>query len=593
MSHTFHIPVLGLAYSIDTPLKVARYGISSVVSIVDDELTERMREYHCKQNGLEVNPIHKHEHDGRARRITAYLNLLNCLIDDQFSKLKEQPFGAENDLERYFNLLPEDSVLKQGYDLLDECKAPGERQLFEQMLKSRLTKGAIDVNIMAKVDKLNYNKHGEYSGDENTDALAALRGFAESDLESSVVISAGMNPKLFSYLESFDDFYPDENGKFRKKVILKVSNYRSAIIQAKVLAKKGIWVSEFRIESGLNCGGHAFATDGLLIGPILEEFKVQRESMKSELFEIYSAALLTKARKVTEVPKQKISAQGGIGTAEEDNFLRTYYHLDSTGWGSPFLLVPEATNVDKDTLQRLTNAGQEDFYLSNVSPLGVLFNNFRGSSIDRQRQQRIARNRPGSPCTKKYLCSNTEFTEQPICTASREYQQLKIKQLDSYRLTDAEYQKEFDKITEKICLCEGLAASVYIKNDMLKPRENSGVSICPGPNLAYFSKIHSLDEMVGHIYGKNDVLNQSSERSNIFINELNLYIDYLAKEIANSKLAINEKKAKYLESFKEQLNQGIDYYRELIPKMKSFSISHLDKILHDLSVSELTLSTLT
>ena len=593
MSHTFHIPVLGLAYSIDTPLKVARYGISSVVSIVDDELIERMREYHCKQNGLEFNPIQKHEHDRRARRITAYLNLLNCLIDDQFSKLKEQPFGAGNDLERYFNLLPEDSVLKQGYDLLDECKAPGERQLFEQMLRSRLIKGAIDVNIMAKVDKLNYNKDGEYAGDNNTDALAALRGFAESDLESSVVISAGMNPKLFSYLESFDDFYPDENGKFRKKVILKVSNYRSAIIQAKVLAKKGIWVSEFRIESGLNCGGHAFATDGLLIGPILEEFKVQRESMKSELFEIYSAVLAAKGHEVPEVPQQKISAQGGIGTAEEDNFLRTYYHLDSTGWGSPFLLVPEATNVDADTLQRLTNAGKEDFYLSNVSPLGVLFNNFRGSSIDRQRQQRIARNRPGSPCAKKYLCSNTEFTEQPICTASREYQQLKIKQLDGHGLTDAEYQKEFDKITEKICLCEGLAASVYIKNDMLKPRENSGVSICPGPNLAYFSKICSLDEMIGHIYGKNDVLNKSSERSNIFVNELNLYIDYLVKEIANSKLTINEKKAKYLESFKEQLKQGIDYYRELIPKMKSFSISHLDKILHDLSVSELTLRTLT
>ena len=33
MSHTFHIPVLGLGYSVDTPLKVARYGISSVVSI--------------------------------------------------------------------------------------------------------------------------------------------------------------------------------------------------------------------------------------------------------------------------------------------------------------------------------------------------------------------------------------------------------------------------------------------------------------------------------------------------------------------------------------------------------------------------------
>jgi hypothetical protein len=589
MSHTFHIPVLGLAYSIDTPLKVARYGISSVVSVVDDELIERMREYHCKQNDLEYTPIRKSEQDSRARRITAYLNLLNQLVNGQFSKLAAEPFEAGNDLERYFNLLAEDSVLKQGYDLLDEYEEGSARKLFEQVLKNQVTKGTIDVNIMAKVDKLNYNKDGEYAGDNNTDALAALRGFAESDLESSVVISAGMNPKLFSYLESFADFYPDENGKFRKKVILKVSNYRSAIIQAKVFAKKGIWISEFRIESGLNCGGHAFATDGLLLGPILEEFKACRSAMKAELYEIYCVALAAKGCEVPDVPQQKVSAQGGIGTAEEDNFLRTYYHLDSTGWGSPFLLVPEATNVDKDTLQRLTNAGRDDFYLSNVSPLGVLFNNFRGSSIEKQRQQRIARNRQGSPCTKKYLCSNTEFTEQPVCTASREYQRLKINQLDSYHLTGPEYQREFDKITEKVCLCEGLAASVYIKNDMLKPHENTGVSICPGPNLAYFSKTCSLDEMIGHIYGKNDVLNKSSERSNIFVNELNLYIDYLAKEIANSKLAISEKKAKYLESFKQQLRQGIDYYLELIPKMKSFGISYQDKILHDLSVSGLNL----
>jgi hypothetical protein len=452
-----------------------------------------------------------------------------------------------------------------------------------------MTKGAIDVNIMAKVDKLNYDKHGNYAGDINTDALAALRGFAESDLEASVIISAGMNPKLFSYLESFDDFYPDENGKFRKKVILKVSNYRSAIIQAKVLAKKGIWISEFRIESGLNCGGHAFATDGLLLGPILEEFKTCRSAMKSELYEIYLTALTAKGRQVPKFLQQKISAQGGIGTAEEDNFLRKYYQLDSTGWGSPFLLVPEATNVDKDTLQQIANAGQDDFYLSDASPLGVLFNNFKGSSIEKQRLQRIARNRPGSPCTKKYLTSNTEFTEQPICTASREFQRLKIEQLVNRQLTDGQYQKEFEKITEKVCLCEGLAASVYIKNDMLKPRENVSVSICPGPNLAYFSKICSLDEMIGHIYGKNDVLNKLSNRSDIFINELNLYIDYLAKEIANSKLAINEKKAKYLESFKQQLKQGIDYYRELVPKMKNFGIDYCEKVLKDLSASELNL----
>lgn len=59
MTHSFHIPVLGLAFSIDSPLKVARYGISSVISIVDDELIERIRAYYSKLNNIDFLPITK------------------------------------------------------------------------------------------------------------------------------------------------------------------------------------------------------------------------------------------------------------------------------------------------------------------------------------------------------------------------------------------------------------------------------------------------------------------------------------------------------------------------------------------------------
>ena len=132
--------------------------------------------------------------------------------------------------------------------------------------------GSIDVNIMTKVDKANFDESGQLPVEFN-DAHASLRGFAESSLSSSVVLSAGMNPRLYSYFEKFPDFFPGTDGELTKKIILKVSDFRSALIQGKFLAKKGLWVSEFRIESGLNCGGHAFATDGYLMGPILEEFK--------------------------------------------------------------------------------------------------------------------------------------------------------------------------------------------------------------------------------------------------------------------------------------------------------------------------------
>jgi hypothetical protein len=589
MGHKFHIPVLGLGYSIDTPLKVAKYGISSVMSIVDDELIERMRKYHSQLNGEAYTPITKKDTDYRAARITAYLNLVAKLVDRQFAELKQLPFEPGNDLCRYFELLPESSQLRQGYDLMMDYPNERQRQYFQYLLKREMTIGSIDVNIMSKVDKMNYTVQGESTGEQNTDALAALRGFAQSNLQSAVIMSAGMNPRLYSYLESFADFFPDAEGQLRKKIILKVSDFRSAFIQAKFLAKKGLWVSEFRVESGLNCGGHAFATEGFLLGPILEEFKQKRVEMVQELFQSYHYALFEKGIQCDATPRQKLSVQGGIGTASENEFLLKHYQVDATGWGSPFLLVPEVTNVDNDTLNQLEHAGEDDFYLSGSSPLGILFNNFKNSTAEAQRLKRLENNRPGSPCTKKYLCTNTEFTDKPICTASREYQNLKLQQLETLELAGTEYEKQYETIVEKLCLCEGLCSSAYIKYDMLKPRENKAVAICPGPNLAYFSGIYSLEQMVNHIYGATDLLGKI-KRPHMFIKELNLYIDYLQTDLRAQINELNDKKKKQLSKFKLQLQEGIAYYKGLFAESTSQTSQLLQEWLHDLTTSEEQLS---
>jgi hypothetical protein len=590
MNHTFHIPVLGLGYSIDTPLKVAKYGISSVVSIVDDELTERMRKFHSEKNNENYVLIDKKETDSRAVRITSYLNLLHKLIKEQFKNLLSEPAEAGNAIDTYFELLPDQSVLKTKYKEVQGITDLKEREFAFEALKTQLKPGNIDVNIMSKVDKANYNVKDEYLGDDYTDALAAMRGFANSDLNASVIISAGLNPRLYAYMEKCADFYPDNSGILNKTIILKVSDFRSAMIQAKMLAKKGLWVSEFRVESGLNCGGHAFATEGFLLGPILEEFKEKRSSLAVELFDIYKAALAAKDISTVSAPQQRITAQGGIGTAEEHQFLINYYQLDAAGWGSPFLLVPEATNVDDDTLIDLVNADHSDYYVSNSSPLGVLFNNFKKSSMEQLRLERIAKGRPGSPCTKKFLSTNTEFTALPICTASREYQNLKLKELDKQDLTAENRKQQFDAITEKICLCEGLCSSTYLKHDMLKPKESKAVSICPGPNLAYFSGKYTLKEMIQHIYGKTNLL-ESVSRPNLFINELNLYVDYLKKDISLQLDELSVKKAKYFSKFKEQLLQGIAYYQELIPELKKQSNIALSEMQQQLQLAESKLAT--
>ncbi len=587
--HSFHIPVLGLGYSIDTPVKVARFGISSVISIMDDHLIEKMRSYHSLRSGENYIPIATHDDDHRAKRITAYLNLLNYIVNEQINKIRKLPFNEGNDLTKYFELLPLESPLKKRYSDMMELDESKKKLQLQEQLRTEVRSGSIDVNIMSKLDRDNKDVNGNELPLGYSDALAALRGFAQSNLKSSVVFSAGYNPRLYNYIEQFDDFFPDENGDLKKKIVLKVSDFRSALVQGKIFAKKGLWISEFRIESGLNCGGHAFPTDGLLLGPILEEFKNKRAELSLELFEICNSVNAEKKIPTFKCqPVMKITVQGGIGTANENDFLLEHYSLDGTGWGSPFLLVPEATNVDDETINKLATANKDDYFLSYASPLGIPFNNFRKSSAEKQREDRIEKGRPGSPCFKKFLSSDTEFTNEAVCTASREYQNLKIKQLKEKKLPDELFEIEFSKITEKDCLCEGLGASVLIKDHVHLSHNLSAVTICPGPNLAYFSGIFSLAEMVGHIYGRWNILN-SLYRPNMFINELQMYVDFYKKRLEPN-LSVSPKQLKYLQTFKANLLEGIDYYKNLVTFFKKESDQYILIMKDELDKAALALS---
>ncbi|RLD56512.1 MAG: hypothetical protein DRJ05_11205 [Bacteroidetes bacterium] len=295
-AHSFHIPVMGTSFTADTPFKVAHFGIDSAIALNDDLLLEKLRKMYCNKFEIPYNEITEKIEDFRAKRITSYLNLINELAEKKFEELKTAISVKGSELKNeYFNMLPDTSVIKQEFNNitakyfnLDEIKS---------WVKGNLSMGSIDVNIMTKVDKENY-RDGEKLPVEYNDAHAAFRGYANSDLESSVVLSAGMNPRLFAYMDKFEDFYPDENGDIKKKIVLKVSDYRSAMIQGKFLAKKGLWVSEYRIESGLNCGGHAFATDGVLLGPVLAEFRDNRKELAESIHAVLVQALSQKDRLV-------------------------------------------------------------------------------------------------------------------------------------------------------------------------------------------------------------------------------------------------------------------------------------------------------
>jgi hypothetical protein len=449
-------------------------------------------------------------------------------------------------------------------------------------MEDNLKMGSIDVNIMTKVDKDNYFKKDKLATEFN-DAHAALRGYANSDLSSSVILSAGMNPRLYSYMAQFNDFYPDENGLIKKKIVLKVSDYRSALIQGKFLAKKGLWVSEYRIESGLNCGGHAFATDGFLLGPILEQFKQDKELLISSVYDLLSSALSAKNRIVpTAVLPLKLTAQGGVGTTEEHIFLMANYGIDSVGWGTPFLLVPEATTADDKTLNSLIAAKEDDLYLSNISPLGIPFHSLKGNTKDDEKAKNIAKGRPGSACPKKFVALNKEFLESGICTASRQYQHLKIKELEAQNLSIEKHDYLLNKITEKSCTCVGLGTSALLAYGLDTKTEGKGVSICPGPNMAYFDKTISLPKMVDHIYGRTNIISRR-DRPNMFVKELTIYIDYLKDLIKDYNLSPTDKQQKYIITFASNLKEGIGYYQQLFLNQKMFFKDLKKEILKELN----------
>ncbi len=587
--HSFHIPVMGIGYTLDTPLKVAPLGIDSVISLVDDSLLERLRKMYCEKFKFSYEEIPENAHDFRAERITSYLNMMNRIVSDKFDELKKAASKQSSKFKEYFDLLPDSSHIREEFDKFSSNFGMKDLKNF---INEHFKKGSIDVNIMTKVNKVNYLEK-ETLPVEYNDALAAFRGFAKSDLNSSVVLSAGINPALYNYMQKFDDFYPDENGVFKKKIVLKVSDFRSALIQGKFLAKKGLWVSEYRIESGVNCGGHAFASEGRLMGVILEEYKNRKDELKQTIYDILVKALADKGKPVPQKSLNlRITAQGGIGTAFEHDFLLDYYGVDSVGWGTPFLLVPEATTVDKATLQQLVEAKEDDLYLSNISPLGIPFNSLKGNTQDLKKEARIALGRPGSRCTKNYAAiNNREFTERDLCTASRRYQYLKIKELDSKDLSPDMYRKEYAKIVDKSCICAGLGTSSLLAYDLSTKREGDGVSICPGPNLAYFNDVYSLKDMIDHIYGRKD-LTAHAKRPNMFIKELNIYIEILRSKFIDTDISPSKNDYQAFMEYITNLKEGIIYYYELFNKMKNSFGNEIDNILSDLSKSEMSLNTL-
>ena len=116
------------------------------------------------------------------------------------------------------------------------------------------------------------------------------------------------------------------------------------------------------------------------------------------------------------------------------------------------------------------------------------------------------------------------------------------------------------KIYTKQCICDQLGNGALI--EMSEVKVNQPVSVCPGPNIAYFDRLYSLQEMVNHIYGVGPSLVPES-RPHMFAKDLLLYVDYferlVRKQVESGSLNLD-----YLREFKGNLETGMAYYGPLL-----------------------------
>ena len=580
MLHKIHIPVMGICYTVDSPIRVAPFGISSVISLVDDGLLEEYRMAYAEREGVDVGAP---EHE-RVGRIRAYLDFVAREVECRFEALQAlrirgglQPqfstgsASGPNDKDRYFLMLPADSPLLREYEQV--CAKQGMARIGAEVnLTSKMEVGEIQANIMVNLNHMDA-------------ALDAVQGFATSKIRGSLVLSAGINLGVFEELAKHECFFRHDGVAPAKKIILKVSDYRSALTQGRYLAKKGLEVYEYRIESGVNCGGHAFCSAHGLLPDVLKEF-VER---KQELFEATRKEIekfaergmakegdtgKTSARDIVEtfakiVPPSapaRITAQGGLCTAEEVSQVISI-GADGVGVGTPFLMVPQATSCDRDTRRRLATATPADVRLSHASPLGIPFMNLLTSTaaeLCREKMKRMQFDGDfGFPCTQHYLCRNVPGFDHPICMASREYVRHRLAEIDALETaelktlenaTEAETRGVREKCNawrletlERECICRFLGnagreelrernPSLHYDNREIaaarsqNPLKRGPVTICPGPNIAYFDREYTLLEMIQHLYGTGPCLTPA-DKPHAFDIERKLLEEFLKKSI--------------------------------------------------------------
>ena len=94
-----------------------------------------------------------------------------------------------------------------------------------------------------------------------------------------------------------------------------------------------------------------------------------------------------------------------------------------------------------------------------------------------------------------------------------------------------------------------------------------------------------MKEMIDHIYGRTNIIARN-DRPNMFVKELSLYIDYFKEKIEEATRPFSDKQIKYFETFRKNMNDGIEYYKDLFSDVKLKFENTKSNLLDDLKVLE-------
>lgn len=94
--------------------------------------------------------------------------------------------------------------------------------------------------------------------------------------------------------------------------------------------------------------------------------------------------------------------------------------------------------------------------------------------------------------------------------------------------------------------------------------------------------------MTDHIYGR-DYMISRTDRPNMFIKELHIYIDFLKNKLEEVKKNINKKEEKYLLTFTNNMKEGVLYYQNLFSSITHSFEDIKQSVLKELELSENTL----